>query len=37
MLIPLGLLASLVIVLGFWPGLMDWIILPASQSLLAGF
>ena len=37
MLIPLGLMATLVIVLGFWPGLMDWIILPASQSLLAGF
>ncbi len=37
MLIPLGILACLVVVLGFWPGLMDWIIQPASQSFLVGY
>jgi formate hydrogenlyase subunit 3/multisubunit Na+/H+ antiporter MnhD subunit len=36
MLIPLGVLAGLVLLLGFWPGLMDWLVQPASQSLLAG-
>ena len=37
MLIPLGILACLVILLGLWPGFMDWIIQPASQSFLIGF
>ena len=36
MLIPLGVLAGLVLLLGLWPGLMDWLVQPASQSLLAG-
>lgn len=36
MVVPLGILALLVVLLGFWPGLMDWIIQPASQSLLVG-
>mgnify|MGYP001072978554 FL=1 len=36
MLVPLGILALLVVLLGFWPGAMDWLIEPASQSLLTG-
>ena len=36
MLVPLGILALLAVLLGFWPGAMDWLIEPASQSLLTG-
>ncbi len=37
MMIPLGVLTGLVVLLGFWPGFMDWLVQPASLSLLAGF
>jgi len=37
MLIPLGVLAVAVLVLGFAPGLMNWLTEPASLSLRAYF
>jgi proton-translocating NADH-quinone oxidoreductase chain N len=37
MAVPLVLLTLAVIVLGVYPSLMDWLTVPASQALLAGF
>lgn len=35
-LAPLALLSLCVIVIGLWPGLLDWLTVPAAQALVAG-
>ncbi|MBN1668382.1 MAG: hypothetical protein JW862_14910 [Anaerolineales bacterium] len=37
LLLPLIVLTLFIIVLGVWPGLLDWLTLPAGQALLAAF
>jgi hypothetical protein len=34
MVLPLAVLALAVVVLGFWPSLMDWLTEPAGAALL---
>jgi hypothetical protein len=35
MSLPLVILGLAVILIGFWPGLMNWLTVPAGQALLA--
>jgi NADH:ubiquinone oxidoreductase subunit 2 (subunit N) len=34
--VPLVVLAAAIVVLGLWPGLMNWLTAPAGAALLAG-
>jgi hypothetical protein len=35
--VPLVLLAILVVVIGLWPGIMNWLTGPAGTALVAAF
>lgn len=37
LLLPVIVLTLAIVLLGVWPGLLDWLTLPAGQALLAGF
>jgi hypothetical protein len=37
LVLPLILMTSLVVLLGFLPGLMDWLTLPAARQLMTLF